>query len=403
MLLLLIISAKGDDMRILLCSFFAALLFTALNASAEETPPLSEKEGKWTFSMSDSGADLKSVSKDKQKKIRGSLQDIARIVTSTPAMSPPKGFEARFWGSVSARDRYDACTGKKCPPSRPATVLAMMLGRYEESNGKVRAAFNTPSTMDISTNNLGHIFAQLPVLYKDAEGYLLPEPQVDGERAGMRTYSNKGHAIAVITRNDKPLWLPVSRERYLKAAIAAASQGAGQAPEPARKGRKKMVEENVPAGKPMLIEEVRTWIDPAEEKKWLESSRSLAFDLKEPVEVVNERFQKLQAELEAMPSEQRTLQARVDIATADDGQPSLLPFDSNSGVAVVTPDFRYFNPKLPAEAIQLIVVQWKFDGNLTFDPQKSGITETLNNLKLLEIYKTMDWEKLRAKVTRTAP
>jgi len=392
-------------MPVLLCALFATLLFTASELSAEEAPPLSEKMGKWSFSMGEPDARLKGISKDKQLKIRNSLQDISRIVTATPVMNPPKGFEARFWGSVSATDRYNTCSGKKCPPSQPTANLAMMLGRYEERGGKVRAAFNTPATMDVSINNLGHVFAHLPVLSKDAAGYLLPEPQLDGERAGMRTYSNNGRAIAVMTAHDKALWLPVSRERYLQAAIAAAATGAGEALNSAKKGARKQPSEiSVVSGQPVIIEESRTWIDPVNEKEIVEQSRSLTFDLHDSAEIFQKRREKLQAELDALPAEQRSLQARVDLVTTAAGElPALLPHGSSSGVAVVTPDFSYFNPKLPLETIQLIVVQWKFDGNLLYDPEKNGITETLNNRKLLEIYRTMDWEKLRARVTRTAP
>ncbi len=51
--------------------------------------------------------------------------------------------------------------------------------------------------------------------------------------------------------------------------------------------------------------------------------------------------------------------ARVDIITTVTGEiPSLLPHDSSSEVAVVSPDFGYFSPELSAEAIQLIIVQW---------------------------------------------
>lgn len=392
-------------MPVLFCALFATLLFTAPGLSAEEAPSPSEKTGKWSFSMGEPDAGLKGVSKEMQQKIRNSLLDISRIVTATPAMSPPKGFEARFWGSVSAKDRYDACSGKKCPPSRPTANLAMMLGRYEERGGKVKAAFNTPATMDISINNLGHVFAHLPVLSRDAAGYLLPEPRLDGERAGMRTYINNGRAVAVVTAHDRQLWLPVSRERYLRAAITAAATDAGASGETLRKGdRKQPAEISVVSGLPVIIEESREWIDPADEKKIVEQSRSLTFDLRYPAEKLAERRERLQAELDAMPAEQRSLQARVDLASTAAGDlPSLLPPESSSGVAVVAPDFGYFNPKLPLEAIQLIVVQWKFDGNLLYDPEKDGITETLNNQKLLEIYRAMDWDKLRAKVIRTEP
>lgn len=391
-------------MRTLFCALFATFLITALNLSAEGAAPLSEKAGRWSFSMSEP-ADLKKVSAETQQNLRRSLQDISGIITSSPPMSPPKGFEARFWGVASAKDSYYICTGKKCPPARPTATLAMMLGRYEERNGKVRAAFNTPSTMDISINNLGHVFAHLPVFYRDGEGCLVPEPQLDGERAGMLTYTNSSHAVSVLAGNNKPLWLPVSRERYLRAAIAAAAKGAGETSQSDREGKQGQASEaGLVSGKPVIVESVKTWIDPVDKKKRVESSRSLAFELKEPVDLLKERLNKLRAELAALSPEQRTMQARVaSPSAAGDEAPSLLPPDSSSGVAVVSPDFNYFNPELPPEAVQLIVVQWKFDGNLLYDPEQSGISETLNNRKLLEIYKTTDWQKLRSKVTRTAP
>jgi len=217
----------------------------------------------------------------------------------------------------------------------------------------------------------------------------------------MRTYSNNGHALSVLTRNDQPLWRPVSRERYLLAAISATSEALKSAEQSTKKP---LTEISVISGKPVLIEEGRTWIDPAEEKKRVENSRTLTFGLNDSAEVIQQRLLKLQAELDAMPPEQRALQAKVATITTDAGeQPSLLPPDSSSGTAVVTPDFSYFSPKLPPEAIQLLIVQWKFDGNPLYDPQKSGISGTLNNQKLLEIYTTMDWLKLRAKITRTEP
>lgn len=390
--------------RALCLALFSTLVLSGSVVHGEGNPPPAEQVGKWTFSMGDSGADLKKVSAATQNKIKGSLQGVARLITSSPPMSPPRGFEVRFWGSLAGKDRFDICSGKNCPPSRPTAVLATMIGRYEDRGGKRKAAFNTPSTMDISFNNLGHVFSHLPVLFKDSRGYLLPEPQRDGERAAIPTYVNNGHAVAVLARNSQPLWLPVSRERYLQAAIAVASREAGLPPAPVRGGKTKPAAMTAPSGKPILVEESRTWIDPTDEKEWVEKSRSLAEKIKEPVEVLQERLEKLKTELAALTPEQRRMPARVDMtAPADEGRPVLLPVESTAGVAVVTPNFRYFNPKLPPETLQLIVIQWKFDGSTSYDPEKSGISETLNNRALLEIYKTMNWNGLRAKVTQTGP
>jgi len=395
-------------MRTLFCSLFVALLFAIPRVYAEEIVPLSEKEGKWSFSMSEPGADLKKLSKESLRKIKGSLQEVLRIYTATPAMKPPKGFEARFWGSISAKDRYDSCNGKNCPPSGPTAVLAMMVGRYEEKDGKIRAAFNNPSTMDISINNLGHVFANLPVLYRDSEGYMLPEPKQGEERAGMISFLNNGRTVAVSASKNRPLWLPVSRERYLKAAIETAGKQIGISSVPGKKAKKKKTDKKTAETEPLVerhvfVEQGRTWIDPADEREWVENSRSAIPGISEDPEQVKERMQLFQKELDELTPEQRKMQARIDASSADSQQVPLLPVARTDGVAVVTPNFAYFNRKLPAETPQLITVQWKFSGNQIYDPEQSGISEHLNNQKMLEIYRDADWSSLIKRITQTAP
>jgi hypothetical protein len=399
-------------MRILLCYLSLVLLFTVPKVYAEEIVPLSEKEGKWTFSMSEPGIDLKNLNKEKLKKVKSSLQEISRIITSTPAMKPPKGFEARFWGSISARDRYDSCSGKNCPPPRPTATLAMMMGRYEEKNGKIRAAFNDPSTMDISINNLGQVFANLPVLYRDSEGYLLPEPKQGEGRAGMATFVNNGRTVAVIAAKNRPLWLPVSRERYLKAAIENTGKQLGIPSIPEKKAKKKRAgkktdknaaESEALVERHVFVEQGRTWIDPADEREWIETSRSALAGIKEEPEAIQERMKLLQKALDELTPDERNMQARVDVSSGDSQQAPLLPVGSKDGVGVVTPNFAYFTKKLSVETPQLITVQWKFSGNQIYDPEQSGISEHLNNQKMLEIYRDADWGALITRITQTAP
>ncbi len=366
-------------------ALLAALLIASAPVHAAEGEDLAGKTGKWTFSMNEPGPDMKKLGAPRLKALRGHLQEVARMISSSPAMSPPKGFEARFWGSASGRDRFDICTGKKCPPSRPTGILALMIGSYEETDGKTRAAFNKAATMDISVNNLGQVFSHLRVLCRDSEGFLLPEPQRDGERQGIPAYLNDGHVVAVLSRNPAPLWLPVSRERYLKAAIATL-------------GTQLSSVEGRPV-KQILVEEGRSWIDPGNEKIWVEKSRTVTGEVEEAAEQLSERMRRLQSELDALPPELRQQQARVDTTVrGDDGISPLLPLESSAGVGVVTPNFEFFNRKLPADAVQLVTLQWKFNGTPVFDPDKTGITENLQNGKLLEIYRTVEWKKLADRV-----
>jgi len=388
--------------RRIISALFAMLLFCAAEGFAAGGENLAEKVGKWTFSMNEPGPDVKKLSSNRLKNIRGNLQEIARLITAAPAMSPPKGFEARFWGSISGRDRYHVCSGKSCPPSRPTAVLALMLGRYEENDGRTRAAFNKPATMDIAVNNLGLVFSHLPVLYQDGDGYLFPEPRRDGERLGFPAYLNNGHAVTVLSRSSVPLWLPVSRERYLQAAIDALGKELGiPAVEVKPASKKAKVDETpVPKGNPIILEEGKSWVDPATEKERLERSRSLTDEIKLSADELTEKRERLLAELAALPPEQRLLPARIAAAgPAAGGKPALLPPESSDGVAVVTPNFDFFNRKLPPDAPQLITIQWKFAGTPpAFDPETKGIAENLNNLKLLELYRSVEWQKLSGKL-----
>lgn len=388
------------NQSIVCCAICALLVFQGDALHAEKYAAPAAKIGKWSFSMNDTGPDLKQISAARHKQLRGNLQEITRLIAAVPVMNPPKGFEVRFWGSMSAKDSFAVCRGENCPPSRPTAALAMMIGRYEESDGRLKAAFNKPATMDVSINNLAHLFSHLPVLHRDAAGVLLPEPVFAGERSGMPTFLNNGHAIAVLASSGRSFWLPVSRERYLQAAIAAT---AGESGLPAAQRREEVSLDSVVQGiRPLEIEESTTWTDPTAEKVWVERRRSPAGKKKESAGVLQARRQKLQAELEAMTPPQRQLPARVDLAQTAGGQsPALLPVDSSAGVAVVTPDFSYFSQDKPPEAIQLVVIQWKFDGPTCYDPERSDISALIHNRALLEIYKTMDWNRLRAKVTQT--
>jgi len=390
--------------RMTAAALCAALLLVnaPCHAVEGEGESLADRTGKWTFTMNEPGADMKKLGAGRLKAIRENLQSLARQITALPAMSPPKGFEARFWGSASGRDRYDTCSGKKCPPSRPNGVLALMIGSYAETDGKVKAAFNKAATMDIGINNLGHVFSSLPVLYRDGDGFLLPEPQRAGERAGMPAYLNNGHVVAVLSRSSAPMWLPVTRERYLQAAIDDLARDLGlpvEADTKVKKGKPADISRRYNKGNPLIKEEGRSWIDPASQQIWVEKSRSLGTDLKESADLLAGKMRTLQEELAALTPEQRLQQARIEMAPQPDGESyRLLPVDSSDGRAVVTPNFDFFNRKLPVDAVQLLTIQWKFDGGPVFDPEKPGISESLHNSRLMEIYKGLDWLKLAEKL-----
>jgi len=367
-------------------ALLAAMLLASTPGFAEEPPGLAEKKGKWTFSMNEPGPEMKKFGDRGMKSVRATLQEIAKYITTSPTFTPPKGFEARFWGSASGKNRFDSCSGKQCPGERPGGALALLIGSYEESAGKVKAAFNRAATMDIGVNDLGQIFSHLPLLYRDEAGVLLPEPRRDGERRGMPVFVNNGHAVAFLTRNTAPMWQPVSRERFLRAAIAATSA--------------RLASTDEQSGMPVLVEEGRSSLAPTGDRELIERSRSISGELRESAELLGVRLGKLKEELASLTPEQKSQQARIEsTAPPEGGTPALLPVESKDGVGVVTPDFAFFNSKLPAEAVQLVTIQWKFHGKPVFDPDKGETADNnLQNGKLLEIYRGVDWPGMANRV-----
>ncbi len=367
-------------------ALLAAMLLASTPGFAEEPPGLAEKKGKWTFSMNEPGPEMKKFGDRGMKSVRATLQEIAKYITTSPTFTPPKGFEARFWGSASGKNRFDSCSGKQCPGERPGGALALLIGSYEESAGKVKAAFNRAATMDIGVNDLGQIFSHLPLLYRDEAGVLLPEPRRDGERRGMPVFVNNGHAVAFLTRNTAPMWQPVSRERFLQAAIAATSA--------------RLASTDEQSGMPVLVEEGRSSLAPTGDRELIERSRSISGELRESAELLGVRLGKLKEELASLTPEQKSQQARIEsTAPPEGGTPALLPVESKDGVGVVTPDFAFFNSKLPAEAVQLVTIQWKFHGKPVFDPDKGETADNnLQNGKLLEIYRGVDWPGMANRV-----
>lgn len=80
----------------------------------------------------------------------------------------------------------------------------------------------TATAFWVYANGLGHFFRATDKWQEDEQGMMYWEPQRQGELKGFPIY---GKGLAVITKNERPLFVPVARERALRLVIAQNKKG----------------------------------------------------------------------------------------------------------------------------------------------------------------------------------
>ena len=278
-------------------------------------------------------------------------------------LSPPVGMDVE--PSIYVSGRQDG---------RPIGSVSMMfMSQLCDPEGRPLMKSRTQRRMDdnggvgVSVNDIGVLLGH--PRWTDSVGPVYRAPEGKPFR-GRTQWDGKWVAI---TKRDAPMWVPVSQERVLRWKIAEArretpevEKGAEKAndllekflrerPQRVRDFEKGM--ETLKQVAPEKIPEIKANFEKSErelEAVFRKQSPSLKADAKKGVEAHHQRVAALEAELEAMPPEERRAPARFGSTLR--GPSGLARADDRTAWTLAVPNPDFFDRSLPRTVVQLVVV-----------------------------------------------
>lgn len=184
---------------------------TIVQAEIIDTP---EIPGKWRDWASHDLQDIAQTipdAKERQEYV-AALTKIYEIFRRAKPLNPPVGFEITRYRSVQ--------TGTPIP----GTFRLMFFGYYRTGPQQpVQVHRETAATVDVYINSISVLEKSDYPVAGDDKGYFVYAPNQAGMRYGYPVYHRapglKPFARIVLTNIKRPLFVPVSRERYLRSLI----------------------------------------------------------------------------------------------------------------------------------------------------------------------------------------
>ena len=351
-------------MGLSLCLAGGSLAQGGVKPTEGERPCLPEQVGTWTPNrVAVDGGRQYGLTDAQSRLVLGKLDRLVADLRALPAFNPALGIRTEV-----SRDFCCPfyCQRQKACGSQPAYArLWMLLPYYEQArSGAPVTDPENRAEIEFTFNNPGTIFNSSAITLRDGRRAAFA-PIPFREVNGVMLYRNQSGSdlYAFVSRGNRPLWVPVSRQAYLETLLAQRDS--------------------------IMAENTKGLTDP----KMLEMVRSTDQYLGAPV----------RAQLKALSPAERTSQAWV--STSDEllrpaGSPDARP------LVVYNPD--YVDRARPRTDIQFIVVRLEgLDLESGLPPPPRGrpfdlISRRLRycsdvaGLRLWELAHQIDWSRIRA-------
>lgn len=324
------------------------------------------------------------------------MQRLAAITRELKVLNPPIGVDAYNNLSILSPPYSDV----QKPRSYIPVVGLVRFGLYPYYmgwNGQIDTNPDNSAWLAFYINNLLPIFRGErytnngvvedwvppgePAEMEDEQGLYFLAPKVVGDLQGFPIYDT---AVVIVVKSQKPLWVPVSQERFLRNAIRRAQEFL----EAQEKDKKEMLEHMPPD---MVSQAEKDWRDAQE------GTRALLAEYPGDIRFLRADYVKaLTQELASLSPEQRAAQAYYCQDWKTTRRPSgLLDPGSPKARPVVSPNPDFFNPALPRTAIQVIVVL-----HISLRQPDLAHPEKANPavVRHFEVQQTLDWKKVAALV-----
>jgi len=297
--------------------------------------------------------------------LNAELKDIFDVFRSAAPLDPPRGYRVVAGGAL--------CDEHSCPAGAPATALMSVVMHPFLRNIKTGVISQAGLKFDGASIDVELNRVRVAWRPYDAGANLLIEPAVTGHVAGYPVYE---HRYLVVTKNPRPLYVPLTQEEYIRGRITHQKAALGDTRETIAKGsplaqwlaNRKATTDAFMEGNAILAQ-----TDPAKaaqqrkdyQRGMDETERMLRSQESANTGALTDASNRSTGTIHALESELAGLSAK------DRAAPAYLPTGRNSsrrasGLAsgpdgantqmLIVPNPAFFDPALPRTAIQVITI-----------------------------------------------
>ena len=341
---------------------YACLLSAiALPSPAQEPNPFGGVPGKYTFRLEADSFAAYRLDPASRDAALSTLRQIDDLLHAAPVMNPPRGFDASSLGR--ALTGTDVCPRENCSASPVASQVWLLLSYFvADESGRPVTGPELNVSLNVYANSPGASVSHRHQL--DFEGAsdingrtMYFEPKQTRTIGGFPMFDDD---VVVIARNHRPLWLPVSRDNFLRAAL--------------RDTRKAIADTGMPSSD--LAQGLRARLDALQAE-----SNALS-----PSELASQAWLGDSASA-------GTTEAAINSGLAPAGAPDARP------LVIVNPEF--LDRSLPRSAVQILAVRLNWG---TYLDQQTRAIDTVSAgdhvsvLRLRQLIGQLDWKKLASLV-----
>lgn len=338
--------------------------------------------------------------KKQESLLKANLNKIISVLDNYPLLNPPQGLDVILEAHTGVNQFTPAGRARLS-----GTIELYFICYQEDENGKPSVGSGTSNMLTIYLNNPSFL-AGKPVLDD-----IYACPVKCGEFHSYPIYETGGGEVTVLTNIKRPLFLPVSKEDFIKQTIAyynkkidesnaeLKEEGSALTPKQAfNAGKKQRLKDyNIAYGKLMKM-------DPKQADEYKKAFEQMEKDLEEEINksddysvskkdlidkgnsFIEKKIDELRSELNALSEEERKQQAYYSVSGLEI-TPSGLVSDGFEGAdALVRVNPNLLDSKRPQSDIQLILLDWGAlkpreynDGKEAFNIEKWGLTELSKN------------------------
>lgn len=351
-------------MRILVNLLAAiTLLVAAPAAHAQVRFVLVTDSGSWTATPR--GSSRGQLTAAQERVLNDKINAIVDVFRAAKPIAPPHGYKVAMAASM--------CVEYSCPKGAPATAeLSVIMRPYlrNTSTGvisKVALKYDGAG-MDVEINR-----PRIAWRAYDRQDQLYIEPTVTGHVAGYPVYE---HRYLVLTKNRRPLYIPMSEEQFIRNCIAKEKSTLTDTRETIAKGSPlQQWLESSKAGRAGFMEgnAIVARTDPAKarqqrdeyERGMAETERMLrAQEAANTGAITGAATQEsstlaaLQAELDGLSAEERSAPAYLPTGRNSSTRASGLMSrpDGDNTQMLIQPNPQFFDSTLPPTAVQIIAI-----------------------------------------------